>query len=246
MPFKSKAQSRACYAKKSRGQAGGWDCSEWSKKTDYKKLPEKTALDDNAKQLLSALAAKSVLPMAFGTVNSLTSPEGTRLEGFGRGALYGAAIDAGTRIGSRLGQLAGSSIGQSLGSRTPVPRLETPGGTPDGSAPQNLADAYSGIGSVTGAFGGTAAGGYGAMKLVDHLLGPGSAKYRGEEEDSLPTALGKAAAKLAMTTDFTLSPTQSMLKPGPTGQGVPEYKLAPTGSPDPSRDPSETFAAAGG
>jgi hypothetical protein len=41
MPFKSKAQAKKCYAMKGRGQAKGWNCDEWSKKTDYSKLPAK-------------------------------------------------------------------------------------------------------------------------------------------------------------------------------------------------------------
>ena len=41
MPFQSKAQMKACFAKKSRGQAKGWNCAEWAKKTkDPKALPE--------------------------------------------------------------------------------------------------------------------------------------------------------------------------------------------------------------
>jgi hypothetical protein len=43
MPFQSKRQARACFAKKSRGQAKGWDCKEWADKTNFKKLPEKAA-----------------------------------------------------------------------------------------------------------------------------------------------------------------------------------------------------------
>lgn len=39
MPFKSKQQVKACYA--SKGFGGKVDCEEWSKKTDYKKLPQK-------------------------------------------------------------------------------------------------------------------------------------------------------------------------------------------------------------
>jgi hypothetical protein len=40
MPFVSKSQEKACFAKKSRGEAKGWNCEEWAHKTDYKKLPE--------------------------------------------------------------------------------------------------------------------------------------------------------------------------------------------------------------
>jgi hypothetical protein len=39
MPFKSKAQSRACFA--SGGFDGSVDCMKWAKSTQYKKLPAK-------------------------------------------------------------------------------------------------------------------------------------------------------------------------------------------------------------
>lgn len=42
MPFKSKSQMRACFAKKERGAAKGWNCKEWAHATkSIKKLPEK-------------------------------------------------------------------------------------------------------------------------------------------------------------------------------------------------------------
>jgi hypothetical protein len=41
MPFKSKAQQKACYAKKARGEAKGWNCAEWSRVTNQKSLPER-------------------------------------------------------------------------------------------------------------------------------------------------------------------------------------------------------------
>lgn len=39
MPFKSQRQRRLCYALRSRGQNGSWDCDEWQSHTP-KKLPE--------------------------------------------------------------------------------------------------------------------------------------------------------------------------------------------------------------
>lgn len=39
MPFKSKQQSKACFA--TGGFGGKVDCGEWAHKTNYKKLPEK-------------------------------------------------------------------------------------------------------------------------------------------------------------------------------------------------------------
>jgi len=49
MPFTSKAQMAACFAKKKRGEAKGWDCEEWARATkNPKALPEhvkKSSLD---------------------------------------------------------------------------------------------------------------------------------------------------------------------------------------------------------
>lgn len=40
MPFTSKSQQRACYAKKAAGEAKGWNCKSWSAMTDQKSLPQ--------------------------------------------------------------------------------------------------------------------------------------------------------------------------------------------------------------
>lgn len=41
MPFVSKKQMRLCYLLQKKGSNKGWNCKEWSEKTDYTKLPEK-------------------------------------------------------------------------------------------------------------------------------------------------------------------------------------------------------------
>lgn len=47
MPFESKAQQRFFYANKKKLKKQGVDVDEWSRETDYSKLPEKKAeLDD--------------------------------------------------------------------------------------------------------------------------------------------------------------------------------------------------------
>jgi hypothetical protein len=47
MPFLSKAQARACYAQRSRlarlNKRSKWNCEEYSRHTDYSKLPERTS-----------------------------------------------------------------------------------------------------------------------------------------------------------------------------------------------------------
>ena len=40
MPFVSKAQARACYARKRSNPKSKWNCKEWSKNTDWSNLPE--------------------------------------------------------------------------------------------------------------------------------------------------------------------------------------------------------------
>lgn len=39
MPFKSKKQQGLCYYLQSKGEAGSWNCSKWSKETKQKSLP---------------------------------------------------------------------------------------------------------------------------------------------------------------------------------------------------------------
>ena len=41
MPFKSRAQAAACFAKRDAGKAKGWNCKEWAAATpSIKKLPK--------------------------------------------------------------------------------------------------------------------------------------------------------------------------------------------------------------
>lgn len=57
MPFQSKAQQRACYAKKGRGKARGWDCDEWSEDTNFRRLPEKKGASASLVEKLAYAAA---------------------------------------------------------------------------------------------------------------------------------------------------------------------------------------------
>jgi hypothetical protein len=45
MPFKSKAQAKACWA--SGGFGGKVDCEEWAKKTNFKKIPKRKMKSEN-------------------------------------------------------------------------------------------------------------------------------------------------------------------------------------------------------
>jgi hypothetical protein len=59
MPFKSKAQSAACYARRAEGTNGSWDCSEWSHVTNYKRLPKHVRKrKKSAAELLGEAAAR--------------------------------------------------------------------------------------------------------------------------------------------------------------------------------------------
>lgn len=53
MPFKSDSQRKLCYLLKGKGQAGSWDCDEWSTATGKKKLPEHVE-DQTEKDALEA------------------------------------------------------------------------------------------------------------------------------------------------------------------------------------------------
>lgn len=49
MPFKSKAQARACFARKD----PKWDCGHWASVTDFKSLPERKKKKRGFKEWLS-------------------------------------------------------------------------------------------------------------------------------------------------------------------------------------------------
>lgn len=71
MPFKSKQQSKACFA--TDGFGGKVDCEKWAKKTDYKKLPKRKSKMKSFKewQDLQELAlAKKALNAAKGKVKA--------------------------------------------------------------------------------------------------------------------------------------------------------------------------------
>lgn len=51
MPLKSDAQRKLCYLLKGKGQAGSWDCDEWSVATGKKKLPEHVKEQEEKKAL---------------------------------------------------------------------------------------------------------------------------------------------------------------------------------------------------
>ena len=55
MPFKSDSQRRLCYLLKGKGQAGSWDCDEWSTATGKKDLPEH--VEDQTEKEASGLSA---------------------------------------------------------------------------------------------------------------------------------------------------------------------------------------------
>ena len=60
MPFKSDSQRKLCYLLKGKGQAGSWDCDEWSTATGKRKLPEHVA-DQEEKQALNKKSGVSSL-----------------------------------------------------------------------------------------------------------------------------------------------------------------------------------------
>lgn len=58
MPFKSRAQAAKCYA----ADDPSWDCAEWAKKTNFKKLPAKAPADKTAGALVSLSPTTPPLP----------------------------------------------------------------------------------------------------------------------------------------------------------------------------------------
>lgn len=54
MPFKSDSQRKLCYLLKGKGEAGSWDCDEWSTATGKQKLPEH--VEDQTEKKASGLS----------------------------------------------------------------------------------------------------------------------------------------------------------------------------------------------
>lgn len=122
MPFKSRSQQRLCYARKSRGENGSWDCSEWSEDTNFKKLPEK-ASQDLPRLSLSEVLGRAVqaggqgvsLGGLLGAAHGVgRAPDRERLRGAVgggvRGGLRGGALGAGAIGGAGLGIMAGQAV----------------------------------------------------------------------------------------------------------------------------------------
>lgn len=65
MPFKSLAQSKKCFAMKSKGLSKDWNCEEWAKKTNYKGLPDKKCKNCDAPKKLSHKVKMPTLVIAL-------------------------------------------------------------------------------------------------------------------------------------------------------------------------------------
>lgn len=92
MPFKSDSQRKLCYLLKGKGEAGSWDCDEWSTATGKKKLPEhvedqtekKASSLSDVKALCALWAAPS--PIKEAAAKSLLSKLSSVITSPGRGS----------------------------------------------------------------------------------------------------------------------------------------------------------------
>ena len=92
MPFKSDSQRRLCYLLKGKGQAGSWDCDEWSTATGKKDLPEH--VEDQTEKEASGLSAVKALcalwsipsPLKEAAARSLLSKLSSVITSPGRGS----------------------------------------------------------------------------------------------------------------------------------------------------------------
>jgi len=92
MPFKSDSQRKLCYLLKGKGQAGSWDCDEWSTATGKKDLPEH--VEDQTEKEASGLSAVKALcalwsipsPLKEAAAKSLLSKLSSVITSPGRGS----------------------------------------------------------------------------------------------------------------------------------------------------------------
>lgn len=80
MPFKSRAQQRAAFASKIPG-INKEQAKEWASKTDFKKLPEKVAMQQVLAKLVPELAML-LKTAALGTAQTAKSKDVGRFSGF--------------------------------------------------------------------------------------------------------------------------------------------------------------------
>ncbi len=80
MPFKSDSQRKLCYLLKGKGQAGSWDCDEWSTATGKKKLPEHVA-DQEEKQALNKKSGVNSLIRKWSAMSGHTKYSTVLLKG---------------------------------------------------------------------------------------------------------------------------------------------------------------------
>lgn len=134
MPFESKKQQRKCYALKSKGQAGSWDCGEWSSETDFDDLPIR-----KEKESFSLGKQAADLSMTSKPLLEIGPPDSPQGMGKGLGHLFGSMAKGQSGIGQMVQQVPGaiakapgraaSQLNQavanmpSVGFRMPAPRL---------------------------------------------------------------------------------------------------------------------------
>jgi hypothetical protein len=80
MPFKSDSQRKLCYLLKGKGQAGSWDCDEWSTATGKKKLPEHVE-DQEEKQALNKKSGVNSLISKWSVMSGHTKYSNGLLKG---------------------------------------------------------------------------------------------------------------------------------------------------------------------
>ena len=80
MPFKSDSQRKLCYLLKGKGQAGSWDCDEWSTATGKKKLPEHVE-DQEEKQALNKKSGVNSLISKWSAMSGHTKYSNGLLKG---------------------------------------------------------------------------------------------------------------------------------------------------------------------
>lgn len=83
MPFVSQKQNDKCWAMKARGQGKGWNCKEWARKTNYRKLPEKKGAAEVIAELEKRAATPAQLLGVRAAALLLAGPGSTSASGCG-------------------------------------------------------------------------------------------------------------------------------------------------------------------
>lgn len=119
MPFESTKQQRKCYALKAKGQAGSWDCTEWSGETDFAQLPKHKEKQKMGSMKAEAPGIAASLNIDPAQIQQAASDWWSKLPAWQQASLIGGGAGMGSHLlrksfddedSASLGSVAGAGL----------------------------------------------------------------------------------------------------------------------------------------